>query len=575
MVGGRLYADAVLPELHVEEARATAQNLELCHATVVIGQFRAVTVQIVGVKRLVYRLEMGKRLLKGEIRAAGAFVCHVAVHPLIRLGALGPGEVLRHAASLYFTEHLFVTKIQLYRLLDGQIERLGLVVGEGEAVTDAVKVTVRPDGILQTAGLMDDGHRAVAHGHHLAEAAGLEAGGHQIHICAGKHLAGHLLGVVAGKAQLPRPLLPGPVEEVDVLLLALAENDELDAHLHELGQDLPDEFDALLLHQPRYRAQQRPGRLLRQAEFLLDGRLAFCLAGAALHGKVVGNARINGGVIVGHIDAVENAVGLALHHVHDLFQPVAKVRVMQFPGVCGGYGGHGVRHQNSALHQIDVVAALVFIAQTALIPSAGQGKGALHLIGAKLALVGNVVDGKDRLDAPEILAPRLIVLEIQHRRRRLPVVAVKDPGPEVQIRQQVDNRTAEKSKPPAVILIAVEPRAVKKVVIGNEPHGHTVPVAAVEAAGGLPVAQDHRGRGHKLQLPTEPLTHAPVQRRDDGDVISRRLQGGRQGKSHVSQSAGLAEGRALAGDKQDLHTAHSFPVVFPRWDVFSLHCDTK
>ena len=223
--------------------------------------------------------------------------------------------------------------------------------------------------------------------------------------------------------------------------------------------------------------------------------------------------------------------------------------MVQLAGVGFGDGGHCVRHQYCTLHQIDVVPPLVFIAQAALIPPARQGKGALQLRSGELALIGDIVDRIDRFDAPQVLPPGLIVLKIQHRRSGLPVVAVQDVGPEVEQRQQVDHSPAEQSEAPRVVLVAVEPRPVKKVVIFHEPDGHAGTVAAIKTAGRLPVAEAHRRGGHKGKLLGKAVSHALIQRRDDRDLIPRRLERRRQGKGNVCQSAGFTERSAFAGNK--------------------------
>ena len=55
---------------------------------------------------------------------------------------------------------------------------------------------------------------------------------------------------VTNASALVRPAPAALGEVVDVMLLPLAEDDALHPQSHELGQDFPDQLDALLLHQP-------------------------------------------------------------------------------------------------------------------------------------------------------------------------------------------------------------------------------------------------------------------------------------------------------------------------------------
>ena len=52
------------------------------------------------------------------------------------------------------------------------------IISEGKAGAGIPPRLVGLNGILQPAGLPDDGDRTVAHGNHLGKAAGLAAGGH-------------------------------------------------------------------------------------------------------------------------------------------------------------------------------------------------------------------------------------------------------------------------------------------------------------------------------------------------------------------------------------------------------------
>ena len=400
---------------------------------------------------------------------------------------------------------------------------------------------------------MNDGDRTVAHGHHLTQTAGLEAGGHQIEIRARKDLAGHLLGVLVRKAELSRPASAALLKVFHIVGVALAEEDHLHAQLHELGQDLPDQLDPLLLHESRDRAQDREARLLIQPKLSLERRLAESLAAHILRREGKGQAFVQTGVIVIHVNAVEDAAQLAVHQVRHALQPAAEGGIVQLSRVGGGDGGHRVRHQHGPLHQVHVLPPLVEIAQAAVIPAPGQAEGVLELVGAILALIGDVVDGIDSLDLFQLAPVDGVVLQIDDSKRRLPVVAVQDLREEVQLVHQIDHRTAEPGKAQLVVVIAVELRPVEEGVVLHEPNRYAAVFPPPEGAGICLSVEAHRALPDAAQLLPEALLDAAVERRDHRDLIPLRLQRGGQRKGHVGQAPGFGEGGAFTAHKQNLH----------------------
>lgn len=75
------------------------------------------------------------------------------------------------------------------------------------------------------------------------------------------------------------------------------------------------------------------------------------------------------GIVLIHIDAVEDAEELAVHIVDDALQPFAELGMVQLPGIGGRNGADGVRHHHGAFHQVDVVPAFIMIDQRPLVPA--------------------------------------------------------------------------------------------------------------------------------------------------------------------------------------------------------------
>ena len=393
---------------------------------------------------------------------------------------------------------------------------------------------------------MDNGHGAVAHRHHLRQAARLKARRHQIHIRARKDCAGRRLVVIAGEAELTRPLFLCPREIFDILWIALAEDDELHAHIHQLRQDFTNQLDALLFDQPRDAGQQRPLALLIQAEKALDFALAARLARSVFDGEVIRHERIAFRVVMRHIDAVENAVEFMIHHIHHALQAVGKVGIMQLARIGRGHGRHRVRHEHCALHQVDILPPFKLIAQAAMIPAIRQSERRFHLASAELPLIGDVVDGVHRLDMRKFRPQHRVVFQIQDRQRGFPVVAVQNIRQVAEFRQQIDDRAAEEREAQRIVAIAVQARAMEQMLIADGVNGHAVQRAAIERTGKAALTEHNLAGFDPLKFIAVIFLCDAIHRGDDRHVVARFLKGRRQGKRHVRQTAGFAKRRAFA-----------------------------
>ena len=157
-------------------------------------------------------------------------VHNFVVQTLVALGGVGPAEVALHGAV---DQHgpTVLLPVAFLGAPAGLIQLVGVVVGKGEAVAEAVAGIV--DGVTQAAGLADNGDGTVAAGDHLGQTAGLGAGRHQENVSTGVDLLGQF-GVEADvDAHAARIAGAQLVEEVLVLAFAGAEDDQLDALLRE------------------------------------------------------------------------------------------------------------------------------------------------------------------------------------------------------------------------------------------------------------------------------------------------------------------------------------------------------
>ena len=157
--------------------------------------------------------------------------------------------------------------------VDGVQEQGGVVAVEGKAVAVAGEDVVGLHGVLEAAGLPDNGNGAVVHGVELGEAAGLEAGGHQQRVGAGIDPVGSCLVILdAGAEGAAVGVLIIP-EGVLIALVAGAQHHHLGVAVEDLGHNSVDEIQTLLVGQARDEADDKLVGILLQTQLLLQGQL--------------------------------------------------------------------------------------------------------------------------------------------------------------------------------------------------------------------------------------------------------------------------------------------------------------
>ena len=273
----------------------------------------------------------------------------------VLLSGVVPAEVGSHALLLQAAPGLLVVVVEAHRLPDDPEHVPGVDVGEGEAPAGALELVVGQDGVLQAAGLPDDGDGTEAHGDHLAQAAGLADGGHEEDVRAGVDHVGQRTGVgdLGGEAAGVLPL--GVAEGLLILPVAGAQHHHLHVHLHDLVEHVGDQGEALVAHQAGDTGDDGGGLVLTQAYRLLQGQLAGGLAlGGVLGGEVGRQAGLLGRIVEGHVDAVEDALDLAALLVDDRVHAVGIEGHAQLLGIGGRHGGHIGGGHDGALHQVHV-----------------------------------------------------------------------------------------------------------------------------------------------------------------------------------------------------------------------------
>ena len=282
-------------------------------------------------------------------------VCGLVVQTLVALGREVPAEVAFHVV-LDEVVPVFLVVVAVLCTAAGVIQLVGAVARKGEAVALAEGAVV--DGVAQAAGLTDDGRCAVTAGDHLGQTAGLALGRHDEDVCTGVDLlrqcrleadVGTDAAGVAG-AQLR--------EEVLILALAAAQDDQLDAAVHQTVGDALHQVEALHANHAADHGEDGAAVLV-QAELVLQCFLALCLALFKVGDVVVeGDLRVGGGIIRLHVDAVQDAAQLILLFAQQGIQTVAEPGVEDLLRIGGADGGDLVSRLEGTLHEVGAAIVL-------------------------------------------------------------------------------------------------------------------------------------------------------------------------------------------------------------------------
>ena len=459
-------------------------------------------------------------------------------------GAPGPAEVAGHGPGPQAGEGVGIVLVQVHGLPDHIQHITAGVICKGKSVAGVPPRLVGGDGVLQPAGLPDDGHGAVAHGDHLAQAAGLTAGGHQEQVRAGVDGHGQLLVVVQPHGHAAGVLVGRPLEELLVLPVPLAQDHQLHGQLHHVVEHLAHQVQALVAHQSADDAHDGHIGLLPQARELLQLRLVRLLARHVRRRVVDGDVGVRGGVVPLHVDAVEHAGELVAAAAHDAVQSVGEVGHLQLVGVGGGHGVDGVGAQNGALEQVHVP---VHQDGAVVRPAVVQAEQVPQCLLAVAALVLDVVDGQHGPDAAEPVLPHAVVLQIDGHQGGLPVVAVDDLRPELEVGQHPHHRPGEEAEPLPVVHVAVQLRPVEVLLVVQEVPGDAVLLQGEQAAVAVPPGQVHVVIALEIQPVAELLLHLLVQGQHHRHLRALGRQGRGQGARHIRQAPGLTKRDRLTG----------------------------
>ena len=340
-------------------------------------------------------------------------------------------------------------------------------------------------------------------------------------------------------------------EEVLILALAAAQDDQLDAAVHQTVGNALHQVEAL--HADHAADHGEDGAaVLVQAELVLQCFLALCLALFKVGDVVVeGDLRVGGGIIRLHVNAVQDAAQLILLFAQQGIQTVAEPGVQDLLCIGGADGGDLVSRLEGTLHEVGAAIVLDDV-----LVAAADAAGVLQNVGTILALIGDVVDGEDGLDPVELVQMTVVQIQVNGHQRGLPVVAVDDVRGEVDVEQGLQHGAGEEGEALTVIVEAVQTAAAEVILVVEEVVGHAVHFGLEQAAVLAAPAHRHRVVGDVFQ----PVTHlqVAVQRHDDAGVHAVLDQSLGQRACNISQTAGFRKGSCFRSSIEDFHKIAPF-----------------
>ena len=200
----------------------------------------------------------------------------VLIEPNVALGGRRPREILRHRALLQSPPDLRHL-IGLHRAHNRREHRPAVVRAKNKARAAILARLEILDRIGEATRCADDGQAAVAHRDHLVGPARLAVRGHQKHIAARVDLARKLLVKREKDRHAVGKLLAEPGEEIVIVLIASAHQDELHVEcIEQVVNRLADEVNPFLIVEPRDHRDDGRFGARGQPRFLLKRELVSC-----------------------------------------------------------------------------------------------------------------------------------------------------------------------------------------------------------------------------------------------------------------------------------------------------------
>ena len=268
---------------------------------------------------------------------------------------------------------------------------MGIVVSKAEAGTGTLILIVRDHGILQTAGLSDDGNSAVSQTHQLAQAAGLEQGRHQECITCRINSVGKCIGVENIGGNLVRILPVKVAEHILIALLTGTQYDKLNIIPAQFIHHICNQIQSLLVGQSGDQTDHHLLVILAQAKLLLQGALILDLLLAEIRSIVgIHDMLVGLRIEVGIVDSVDDTSQITASGAQQSVQTLAVEGSLDLLRIGVAHSRNCIRIDDTALQQIGILICLQLVRGEI---RSGKPCDVSHRLRVPLALEFQVVNG--------------------------------------------------------------------------------------------------------------------------------------------------------------------------------------
>ena len=273
--------------------------------------------------------------------------------------------------------------------------------------------------------------------------------------------------------------------------------------------------------------------------------------------------RVGRGVPDGVVDSVEDTAQRRATGAQDAVDALAEGGRLDLGGVARAHGGERVGEDHAGLQEVDLAVELEELGHEV----AGVEVEDVPVVGRETALEGEVVEGEDGAQAPELRIERGRGAEEGGCERGLPLVDVQHVGRLALGAQPLERGTAEEGEALGVVGVVlpafpVEAVAVE-VAVGAQQHGRDGRAGNANHLGRLHAARDRRVEARAGRRRADGTQRAAV----SGDAHRHLDPGGgergRQRGQHVGEAPRLGVRIDLGREHHDAHRGPRRPLR--RW----------
>ena len=331
-------------------------------------------------------------------------------------------------------------------------------------------------------------------------------------------------------------------EHLLVLLFSLTQHNELNVVvLHDVPNALGNNVKPLVRGKTGNDRKKRYVLAFGQSNLFLHSGLVFGFSRHTGGRKARKKNGVAFGVVIGVVNAIENSAQLMRVVLQAMLKPVCVLGGLDLIRVARADRGNRIGTLDGSFHQID--AAAVFHQGMILFAEREDVTEDEEII---LALILDVVDGKNSFDVAVFGQMTVITVEIDHRKSRLPIMRVQNVGIVIEVAHQLGDGFAKVCITLTVIEKSVKRGALEIILVVDKVVFDAVFDKTVNAAILLTPSKRDSKDGFFLHLCAPFILNRCVQRENDRDLALARSRESRRKRAHnVAKSTCCGKGHRL------------------------------